>query len=81
VDVPGEMLMEPRVTMNDFLKSVKNRYVSLTSFFFFSLSFADDEDGADDGGDVVVVFCSKPTVNTAELQKQIKFTEEFGQEG
>lgn len=48
VDVPGEMLMEPRVTMNDFLKSVKN---------------------------------SKPTVNTAELQKQIKFTEEFGQEG
>ena len=37
VDVPGEMLMEPRVTMNDFLKSVKNRSVSLTSSFFFSL--------------------------------------------
>lgn len=48
VDVPGEMLLEPRVTMSDFLKSVKN---------------------------------SKPTVNQAELQKQIKFTEEFGQEG
>jgi hypothetical protein len=28
VDVPGEMLLEPRVTMNDFLKSVKNRFLS-----------------------------------------------------
>jgi hypothetical protein len=32
VDVPGEMLLEPRVTMNDFLKSVKNRFLSPALF-------------------------------------------------
>jgi len=48
MDVETEKLLEPLVTMKDFVKSLKN---------------------------------SRPTVNQAELVKQIKFTEEFGQEG
>lgn len=48
MDVESDKLLEPLVTMKDFVKSLKN---------------------------------SRPTVNQAELVKQIKFTEEFGQEG
>jgi vacuolar protein-sorting-associated protein 4 len=48
MEVPSDKLMEPLVTMNDFMKSLKN---------------------------------ARPTVNQKELEKQIKFTEEFGQEG
>ncbi len=47
-DVPSDKLLEPVVTMNDFMKSLKN---------------------------------TRPTVNQRELEKQIKFTEDFGQEG
>jgi vacuolar protein-sorting-associated protein 4 len=48
VDVDTDKLLEPVVTMNDFLKSLRN---------------------------------TRPTVNSNELIKQLKFTEEFGQEG
>jgi len=48
MDVRTDQLLEPMVTMNDFLKSLKS---------------------------------SRPTVNASELQKQKKFTDEFGEEG
>jgi len=48
MDVQTDQLLEPMVTMNDFVKSLKS---------------------------------SRPTVNSSELGKQKKFTEEFGEEG
>lgn len=48
MDVPGDKLHEPPVTMNDVLKSLST---------------------------------SKPTVNSEDLKKLDKFTEDFGQEG
>jgi len=48
MDVPGEKLLEPLVTINDMMMSLST---------------------------------IKPTVNDADLEKQVKFTDDFGQEG
>jgi vacuolar protein-sorting-associated protein 4 len=47
-EVEGDQLLEPDLTVNDFIKAVST---------------------------------CRPTVNQADLEMQVKFTNEFGQEG
>jgi len=74
MDVPGKLLLEPPITRQHFDKALKKSYPSSTLFQpdsrMWQLSLISPPPT-----------CSKPTVNNAELQNQIKFTEEFGQEG
>jgi len=46
--IEGDQLLEPELTLNDFLKAVTT---------------------------------ARPTVNQADLELQVKFTQDFGQEG
>lgn len=48
VDIESEQLLEPELTLRDFLKAAQN---------------------------------SRPTVNGADINQHVAFTDEFGQEG